>query len=91
MTDPFTPPSPVSRITFEHTGQSNFAVKIYDQDGDYDLLVNEIGNYSGSRPLLSDKGSFILRLMQMDLGQRLLSQLLLTKMLLMVSKGSAIM
>lgn len=31
----------------QHTGQSNFAVKYYNDDGG-DLLVNEIGAYSGS-------------------------------------------
>jgi hypothetical protein len=38
--------------TITHTGRSNFAVVSLDAGGgDLDLIVNEIGNYSGVRPL----------------------------------------
>lgn len=40
----------IAKIT--HSGTSNFAVKLRGSDGEYlDLLVNEIGRYSGTRPL----------------------------------------
>ena len=32
---------------FSYTGKGNFIVKLKDEYGDYDLLVNEIGTYSG--------------------------------------------
>ena len=44
---------------FKHTGSSNFIVKFYDSDGnDYDLLINEIGNYKGT-VLLSGEGEYM--------------------------------
>lgn len=40
----------IAKIT--HSGSSNFAVKLRGSGGEYlDLLVNEIGRYSGTRPL----------------------------------------
>ena len=40
----------IAKIT--NQGRSNFAVTTYDPNGDYlDLLVNTIGNYSGTRPI----------------------------------------
>lgn len=33
--------------TFSNSGSSNFIVKVYNQYGDRDLLVNEIGSYNG--------------------------------------------
>lgn len=33
-----------------HTGKSNFAIELYNKQG-HDLLVNEIGSYSGRQPL----------------------------------------
>lgn len=33
--------------TFTNSGKSNFIVRIYDEYGDRDLLVNEIGSYNG--------------------------------------------
>lgn len=39
----------IARIT--HDGASNFAVFAYPAEGRRDLLVNEIGAYSGTRPL----------------------------------------
>lgn len=39
-------------VAFTHTGESNFAVWSVDEDGEsIDLLVNEIGDYQGARPL----------------------------------------
>lgn len=39
-----------SKATVTHTGESNFAV-IENGDGGKDLLVNEVGNYTGTVPL----------------------------------------
>ncbi len=47
VTDKFTPPSGVNRITFDHQGQSNFIVHVFKADGSEDSLVNAIGNYHG--------------------------------------------
>ncbi len=47
VTDKFTPPSGVSRVTFDHQGQSNFIVRVFKENGDEDGLVNVIGNYHG--------------------------------------------
>lgn len=33
--------------TFSNSGSSNFIVRVYDEYGDRDLLVNEIGSYNG--------------------------------------------
>lgn len=33
--------------TFTNSGKSNFVVRVYDEYGDRDLLVNEIGSYNG--------------------------------------------
>jgi hypothetical protein len=38
-------------VKFTHEGSANFAVHAYDDAGDRDLLVNEIGAYTGTRPL----------------------------------------
>lgn len=37
--------------TLTHTGRSNFIVRAYDPAGTATGLVNEIGNYSGARPI----------------------------------------
>lgn len=58
VTDPFMPPTEVNRVTFTHTGKRNFAVKIYRKDGDEDLLVNTIGAYEGSVPLIGQDEVF---------------------------------
>lgn len=50
-TDPIVLPSAVSIATFTHDGSSNFVVTAF-QGTERDLLVNEIGFYRGSRPLL---------------------------------------
>jgi hypothetical protein len=55
VTDAFTPPALVNRVTFEHTGQRNFIVQSYTKDGKQDYLVNKIGPYRGQRPLFGDQ------------------------------------
>lgn len=50
------PPSGTSRLEITHTGDSNIAVWVYSTD-DRDLLVNEIGNYSGT--VLSIAGAIL--------------------------------
>jgi hypothetical protein len=37
--------------TIEHQGSSNFAIIAHTESGSRDLLVNTIGNYTGTRPL----------------------------------------
>ncbi len=47
-TDSFSLDSGLSVITLNHTGSSNFIVKLYDSNGDYvSSLANEIGQYNG--------------------------------------------
>lgn len=46
-----TPPGSVSMVTLTHTGRSNFIVHAFHGTQD-DSMVNEIGNYSGARPLI---------------------------------------
>ncbi|MHB1006739.1 MAG: hypothetical protein ACYC3S_14015 [Chloroflexota bacterium] len=45
-------PSPLSVLRIAHTGSSNFVVRAR-VGNDNELLVNAIGSYSGSRPLLA--------------------------------------
>ncbi len=47
VTSWFTPGNKRNIATFTNSGSSNFIVKVYDEYGDYDLLVNEIGSYNG--------------------------------------------
>ena len=61
VTDPLTLPFPVSRIRFTHNGRRNFVAKVYNEKGADDLLVNTIGAYDGSRPVLG-KGQFYLEI-----------------------------
>lgn len=45
-------PAPIGCYVITHKGKSNFSVKtVTDGDGSGDLLVNEIGNYSGTVPV----------------------------------------
>lgn len=53
VTRKFVAPGPVSIARFEHSGESNFIVTAYGPEGE-DLLVNEIGDYTGSRPLFGE-------------------------------------
>lgn len=62
VTDPFTPPSTLNRVIFEHHGKRNFIVQSYDSTGATDHMVNAIGNYQGSRPLLGSKGPYYLEI-----------------------------
>lgn len=41
-------------INFNNSGSSNFIVKIYNEAGNSELLVNEIGSYSGQTTFLTD-------------------------------------
>ena len=57
VTDPIDFPPGISLLVFEHTGRRNFIVKAFTDDSE-ELLVNEVGNYSGRRPLAGKKGVF---------------------------------
>lgn len=57
-TKEFTLPSPISVAEFTHSGSSNFIVYSFS-GGSKDLLINTIGRYSGSRPLVGS-GKMIL-------------------------------
>lgn len=54
VTDPFTLPTAISKLVFQHDGKRNFIVKAYKADGSSDTLVNAIGSYRGIRPLNAD-------------------------------------
>ena len=43
--------------TFTNSGSSNFIVRIYDEYGDRDLLVNEIGSYNGQATFTTSSSS----------------------------------
>jgi hypothetical protein len=45
--------SGLTTVSFTHNGSSNFVVEVYTHDN-WDLLVNEIGSYSGETVLPSD-------------------------------------
>jgi len=51
VTESFTPPGPVNRAIFTHSGRRNFIVQAYRTDGKEDILVNKIGPYKGARPI----------------------------------------
>ena len=53
-TDLLTPPSAISVMKLKHEGSSNFVVKAIRSGSRDDLMVNEIGRYEGSRPLIGD-------------------------------------
>jgi hypothetical protein len=53
------PTSGLTTATITHKGSSNFAVIAYSQSTGTDLLVNEIGNYSGQSAL--PDGTFLLQ------------------------------
>jgi hypothetical protein len=40
--------------TFKNTGEHNFIVKVYDEFGNSDLLVNEIGSYGGQVTFMTE-------------------------------------
>jgi len=48
-------------VTFKikNTGSSNFVVKFYDPDGNYELLANEIGSFNGMSALGVQGGNYI--------------------------------
>lgn len=43
--------------TFTNSGSSNFIVRVYDQYGNRDLLVNEIGSYNGQATFTTSSSS----------------------------------
>lgn len=52
VVDLVVPDGDAAVLNITHQGSSNFAITGYDASGEYlDLLVNEIGNYEGSRPV----------------------------------------
>lgn len=53
-------------IKFKHDGDSNFAVRIISDEGDNDLLVNEIGYYSGEKVFKLEKGTRYFLLVEAD-------------------------
>lgn len=57
VTDPIMIPFGYARATFTHDGRSNFIVWAY-QGSDRDLVVNEIGAYTGSRFVAGKKETF---------------------------------
>lgn len=59
VTDYFKLPFSISRATFTHSGRRNFIVKAYNDAGEEDLLVNEIGTYQGSVLLYSEAPVFL--------------------------------
>lgn len=50
-TEPITLPAPISVAAFTHDGAANFIVTVF-QGNDQNLLLNEIGIYRGSRPIV---------------------------------------
>lgn len=58
VTDPFIPPSTISRVILTHQGRRNFIVHVFKADGSEDTLANEIGNYEGVRPLIGATGEY---------------------------------
>ena len=58
VTDPFTPPGSINRVTFTHQGRRNFIVQVFGSTGSEGSMVNEIGNYQGIRPLLADEDQY---------------------------------
>jgi hypothetical protein len=57
VSEPFLPPAAASRVVLTHNGSSNFIVWAYGDE--QQLLVNTIGAYSGSRPLISEGSWFL--------------------------------
>lgn len=58
---PFTMASGLRRFEMSHTGQSNFAIWLHDDEGDRKaLLVNEIGSFSGSKATGITAGAYFL-------------------------------
>ena len=58
VTDPVTPPAPVSQVALVHQGESNFIVTVFKPDGTDEVMVNAIGSYSGLRPLIGETGEY---------------------------------
>jgi hypothetical protein len=58
VTDPFTPPGSINRVTLTHQGRRNFIVQVFGSTGSEGSMVNEIGTYQGIRPLLADEDQY---------------------------------
>lgn len=58
VTDPFTPPATINRVTLTHQGRRNFIVQVFKADGSEENMANEIGNYEGIRPLIGATGEY---------------------------------
>jgi hypothetical protein len=60
VTDPFTLPSTVSRVTASHEGDSNFTIRAFGPEGREKLLVNVIGPFEGEALLMSESNDWYL-------------------------------
>jgi hypothetical protein len=58
VTNPFTPPAAINRVTLTHQGRRNFIVQVFGSTGSEGSMVNELGNYHGIRPLLADEEQY---------------------------------
>lgn len=52
VTDPFTLPDTVNWVKLTHKGKSNFIVHAFGPNDQEESITNDIGNYTGVRPLL---------------------------------------
>lgn len=61
-TEYFTLEKGMVNFKLTHQGKSNFAAELYNKDGDYiDLLVNHIGDFSGSKVVpIKEKKEYII-------------------------------
>lgn len=48
----------VHEVHSTHDGESNFIVEGHDADGNWELMINEIGEYEGSGTFRADSGAF---------------------------------
>lgn len=53
-TKPIALPAGVYVLTLTHNGRRNFIVNVFDSKGSSDLLVNEVGGFSGKKWLVGD-------------------------------------
>lgn len=57
VTDPFTPPEGVYRVTLTHNGSRNFIVRSFI-GGNEEGVVNVIGSYQGARPIVGGRETY---------------------------------
>ena len=56
-------------VKIKHLGESNFCVRVISDDGDNDMIINEIGLYSGEKVVKLQKGvRYFWLLRQMETG-----------------------